>query len=305
MGHGAGGKEQEAQGMEHRAQGMERRAKVFTRDETLPGGKNDNYSFSSVIKKPLDVADNTSDKTLYISRASQMDRELAKEIFNFFKDRFLLGYSGFNASNIVTLIKENRQLLIKALQIADSDIVNIRIDKKKVPLKSVSVTFPAATATVSDVQQELFHISTYHKTSPEIAFDFGSEESGGTKNMFVILLSVLDIIRNNKILLIDEIELSLHTSIVQFIIRLFYSSDSAQLIFTTHNTKLLDLDKIRKDQIYFVDKKSDASTDLYSLFDYKDFRDTMDVEKAYLQGRFDAVPFIDDSLTNLKTLING
>ncbi|MCX6327214.1 MAG: hypothetical protein NT144_11280 [Bacteroidia bacterium] len=46
-------------------------------------------------------------------------------------------------------------------------------------------------------------------------------------------------------------------------------------------------------------------TDLYSLFDYKDFRDTMDVEKAYLQGRFDAVPFIDDSLANLKSLING
>jgi AAA15 family ATPase/GTPase len=92
---------------------------------------------------------------------------------------------------------------------------------------------------------------------------------------------------------------------VEFIIKLFYSSASAQLIFSTHNTKLLDLDKIRKDQIYFVNKKSNGSTDLYSLFDYKDFRETMDVEKAYLQGRFDAIPFIYDSSDNLKSLING
>lgn len=282
-----------------------KRAKAFTRDETIKGEKKDRYSFSNAIKKPLDVAENTSDKTLYISRASQMDRDLAKDIFNFFRDQFILGYTGFNAINMETLIKGNKQLLIEALQIADSDIVNIKIDKKEIPVKSVSVTFPAATATISDAQQELIHITTYHKTSPAIPFDFGTEESGGTRNLFIILLSVLDIIKNNKVLLIDEIESSLHISIVEFIIKLFYSSGSAQLIFSTHNTKLLDLDKIRKDQIFFVNKKQDGSTDLYSLFDYKDFRETMDVEKAYLQGRFDAVPYIDDSLTNLKSLING
>jgi len=217
----------------------------------------------------------------------------------------MLGNILLNANNIETLIKDNRHMIIKALQIADNDIVNIKVEKKEVPVKSFNVTFPAATATVIDEKQEIIHITTYHKTSPDIAFDFNSEESGGTRNLFVILLSVLDIIKNNKVLLIDEIESSLHTSIVEFIIKLFYISNSAQLIFSTHNTKLLDLDKIRKDQIYFVNKKSNASTDLYSLFDYKDFRDTMDVEKAYLQGRFDAIPFIDDSLANLKSLING
>ncbi len=282
-----------------------RRAKIFERDETIKGEKKGKYSFGNAIKKPLDVAENTSDKTLYISRASQMDREIAKEIFTFFNEQFILGYTGFNNINIETLIRDNRQLLLKALQIADSDIVNIKAEKKEIPVKSVSVTFPAATATVSDEQQELIHITTYHKTAPGISFDFGTEESGGTVKMFNILLPVLDIVRNNKILLIDEIELSLHTSIVEFIIKLFYASNSAQLIFSTHNTKLLDLNKVRKDQIYFVNKKLDASTDLYSLFDYKDFRDTMDAEKAYLQGRFDAVPFLDDSLVNLKTLING
>jgi AAA15 family ATPase/GTPase len=283
----------------------ERRAKVFTRNETINGDKKDKYSFSNAIKKPLDVAENTSDKTLYISRASQMDRELAKDIFNFFNEQFILGYTGFNALNIETLIKTNKKLIIKALQIADNDIVDLKIEKKEIPVKSFSLKLPSATASMKDEQKEVFHITTYHKTSPGIAFDFGSEESDGTKNLFFILLSVLDIIKKNKVLLIDEIESSLHISIVEFIIKLFYVSNSGQLIFSTHNTKLLDLDKIRKDQIYFVNKKSDASTDLYSLFDYKDFRETMDVEKAYLQGRFDAVPFIDDSIANLKSLING
>ena len=267
--------------------------------------KTDKYSFRTGIKKPLDVAENTSEKTLYISRASQMDREMGKEIFTFFSEQFILAYTGTTNANVETLIKENKLLLIKALQIADNDIVNIKLDKKKVPVKSFSYTFPAGTATVKDEEQELLHITTYHRTAPGVPFDFNIEESDGTKNLFMILLTVLDIVRNNKVLLIDEIELSLHSIIVEFIIQLFYAGTSAQLIFSTHNTKLLDLSKIRKDQIYFVNKKADASTDLYSLFDYKDFRDTMDVEKAYLQGRFDAIPFINDSIANLKSLING
>jgi AAA15 family ATPase/GTPase len=282
-----------------------KRAKIFTRDEGISGEKKDKYSFRDVITRPLDVAENTSDKTLYISRASQMDREIGKTIFNFFNDQLFLGYRGLNAPDIEALIKENRKLLITALQIADSDIVDIKIKKKAFPVKNVNVSFPTSTATFTDEQKELIHITTYHKASPDIAFDFDSEESGGTKNLFLILLSLFDIIKNNKVLLIDEIGSNLHTSIIEFIIKFFYAGNSAQLIFSTHNTRLLDLDKIRKDQIYFVNKKKDASTDLYSLFDYKDFRDTMDVEKAYLQGRFDAIPFIDDSLANLKSLING
>jgi hypothetical protein len=283
----------------------DRRAKVFTRDENIAGEKKDKYSFGSGIKRPMDVAENTSDKTLFISRASQMDRELGKEIFRFFNEQLLLGYTGFNAPNIEALIADNKQSLIAALQIADSDIVDIKTRKRTMPFKSVDIHLPASTATVNDVQQEMIQVITNHKASPGIAFDLASEESAGTRNLFKILLSLFDIVKNNKILLIDEIELSLHSRIVEFIIKLFYTSDSAQLIFTTHNTKLLDLEKIRKDQIYFVNKKSDASTDLYSLFDYKDFRENMDVEKAYLQGRFDAIPFVDDSIANLKSLIHG
>ena len=52
---------------------------------------------------------------------------------------------------------------------------------------------------------------------------------------------------------------------------------------------------LRKDQVYFVNKRQDGSSELYSLFDFKDFRENMDLEKAYMQGRFDAIPYIVES----------
>jgi AAA15 family ATPase/GTPase len=119
------------------------------------------------------------------------------------------------------------------------------------------------------------------------------------------MLNIIDIIKNDKILLIDEIETSLHTSIIEFIIQLFNKSEKSQLIYTTHNTKLLDLKKTRKDQIYFVNKSQSGVTELYSLFDFKDFRENMDAEKAYLQGRFDAIPFIDLSQSFINEIKNG
>ena len=108
------------------------------------------------------------------------------------------------------------------------------------------------------------------------------------------MLSVRDVVRNNKTMFLDEVETSLHTRLVEYLINLFHNSRSAQLIFTTHNTHLLDMTRFRKDQIFFVNKRDDGSSDLYSLFDYKDFREKMDLEKAYLQGRFDAVPYVNE-----------
>jgi uncharacterized protein len=279
--------------------------KIFTRDERLGKTKKDIYSFGSVIKRPLDVANNTSNKTLYISRASQMDREVAKNIFNYFNNTFILRYLGHNAPQIENLFNSYKTQLLEALRIADSDIIDIKIRKVKQQGKNYNANLEDLTLSVEDVIQDALHIKTYHKADPGVGFDLVSEESDGTKKLFVIMLNVLDIVSNNKILLIDEIGTSLHTDIIEYIFNLFRAGKNAQLICTTHNTRFLNLTKFRKDQIYFVNKKEDASTDLYSLYDYSDFRDTMDLEKAYLQGRFDAVPFINDSIENLKSIING
>jgi len=234
-----------------------------------------------------------------------MDREIAKEVFTYFHSRFILQYVGFGVSAIETLSNQNKQQLIEALKIADSDIVDVKIKVLKKPAKNISANLTSMTLTVEDVVQDHLQIKTYHKASPDIAFDFITEESQGTIKLFFIMLTILDVVKNNKVLLIDEIEDSLHPMIIEYIFNIFRSGKKAQLICTTHNTKFLDLKKFRKDQIFFANKKEDGSTDLYSLYDYSDFRDTMDVEKAYLQGRFDAVPLINDSQVKLKTLFNG
>ena len=284
-----------------------RKAKVFKRDERIDGDKKDKYSFSNVIRRPLDVAENTSVKTLFVSRASQMDRVIGKELFNFFNEQFILGYTGFNSHSLERNLIKNKEFLLKALQIADSDIIDISYNKEKVKLQSFQLSFGAEKESVNneDSEGEVLKIVTYHKAAPNIAFDFDTEESEGTKKLFVILLSILDIVRNNKTLLIDEIDTSLHSNLVEFIINLFHASEKAQLIFTTHNTNLLNLRKIRKDQVFFVNKLQDGFSDLYSLFDYKDFRENMDAEKGYLQGRFDAISFIDETKSSLKTILDG
>jgi AAA15 family ATPase/GTPase len=279
--------------------------KIFTRDEQLGKTKKEKYSFGDLIKRPMDVAENTSVKTLYISRASQMDREIGKEIFNYFHNQFILDYVGFGASAIETLSNQNKQQLIEAIKIADSDIVDVSIKVLKKAGKHYKADSKTMTLTVEDVVQDYLQIKTYHKSSPSIAFDFLTEESQGTIKLFFIMLTILDVVKKNKVLLIDEIEDSLHPKIIEYLFNIFRTGEKAQLLCTTHNTRFLDLKKVRKDQIYFANKKSNGSTDLYSLYDYSDFRDTMDLEKAYLQGRFDAVPFLDDSQQKIKSLLHG
>lgn len=284
-----------------------RLAKIFMRDEKASAIKREKYSFGSAINKPNDVSINTSDKTLFISRASQMDRELAKDIFNYFNERFLLQYVGLSVSHVIRLFKENRDLILEGLQKADSDIVKIDLSTEVVSTKTLTATFSEEDnkSSVEDGQELALKIRTYHKFAPNIPFDFETEESAGTKKLFHILLRIIDVIKNNKVLLIDEIDTHLHSDIVEYIINLFHAGSGAQLIFSTHNTNLLDLKKMRKDQLYFVNKKETGATELYSLFDFKDFRESMDAEKGYLQGRFDAIPFVDDSISSLKSLIDG
>lgn len=277
-----------------------RKRLVFGRDERKGPDKKSIYEFRSIIHRPLDVASNTSNKTLFVSRASQMDRDVAKDVFRYFNERFILNYYGYNSYSIESLLNTNKDLILKVLKAADSDIVNIQSQQEfKTLTTAVFDSQSNQLLSRDDIQKPQLKIITYHRNNPDVPFDFYSEESSGTQEFFHMMLTILNIIRNNKVLLVDEISMGLHVNLVEYILNLFHKSESAQLIFSTHNTNLLNMKKLRKDQVYFVNKRDDGSSDLYSLFDYKDFRENMDAEKAYLQGRFDAIPFIDESSDTL------
>lgn len=253
-----------------------RRARVFTRHGIQPP----KYTFGEgLITRPLDVVTNTSDKNLFLTRASSMNREIAQRVYRYFLDDLLPGIQTSDVQSNTDNFNAYKPLILRALSICDTDIVDIKINKAN------------------------GHFVTYHKENPSLPFDLLTEESDGTIKLFRILLNLLDVVKHGKTLLLDEFDSSLHIRLADFIIDLVHASKASQLLFTSHCTNLIDIHRFRKDQIAFVNKRSNASTEVYSLFDYKDFRDNMDAEKAYIQGRFDAVPYVESSVSGLKSLL--
>ena len=272
-----------------------RRAKIFSR-------QGDEFSFAEgVIPRAKDVAFNTSRKNLFLSRASSMNRELAQRLYQYFLTTFLLGLVPLSDSSIEELFVKYKKVVLEALNVCDSDICNIELRKEKAQQFSINFGDSASPAQLQDV--EIVKFLTYHKFAPQIPFDMATEESNGTRQLFGVLLRLLDVVRNKKALMIDEFDLSLHTLLADFILDLIHASSNSQLLFTSHNTNLIDVSRLRKDQILFVNKKEDGSTEVYSLFDFKEFRENMDAEKGYKQGRFDAIPIVNSSVSSLKQLL--
>lgn len=274
-----------------------KRAKVFTRDENAE----EVYSFSpGIIVKPKDVAINTGKKNLFLSRASSMNRELPQELYRYFLNTFLLGLVDLNSVSIAENFNAYKKVILKALSICDTDICDIKVRHEQVPAPIMS---SPASPELNFRMIDILRFQTIHKRAPNVVFDLDVEESNGTRKLFQILLRLLDVVRNGKSLMMDEFDMGLHTRLADFIIDLIHASENSQLLFTSHNTNLIDMKRLRKDQVVFVNKLDDGSTEVYSLYDYKDFRDNMDAEKGYIQGRFDAVPFVDSTVMNLKQLL--
>lgn len=135
------------------------------------------------------------------------------------------------------------------------------------------------------------YIYTYHfdKQGNKVPFTF-DKESAGTRKAVAIFGLVNLALRLGKGLIIDELNNQLHPLLQKYIVDLFYNNSSkAQLIYTTHDTTLLDKQYVRRDQIWFADKNEYGESTLYSLADYK-IRNDKSFTKDYLSGVFDAIP---------------
>jgi len=135
-------------------------------------------------------------------------------------------------------------------------------------------------------------ISMLHKSDSKILFE-AYEESDGTLR----ILELIDILlSDNKVFIIDEIDRSLHPILTIAFIKEFLKSckdKNIQLIITTHEDNLLDYKIVRRDEVWFTDKDEESATTLYSLEQFKDdARFDRRIDKAYLEGRFGAVPKI-------------
>ncbi len=140
----------------------------------------------------------------------------------------------------------------------------------------------------------LFNMQHRSKDGSHIPFDI-HEESDGTQRMIHLLPAMFSLHEDEeRVLIIDELDRRLHPLISRLVVEAALAGrNQSQLIFTTHDTNLLNLDLLRRDEIWFAEKDKEGASHLYSLAEFKTRAD-LKIEKGYLNGRFGAIPFIGD-----------
>ncbi|MBL8651386.1 MAG: AAA family ATPase [Sphingopyxis sp.] len=119
------------------------------------------------------------------------------------------------------------------------------------------------------------------------------DESSGTRRLMDLFPMLYSLRQRELVYVVDELDRKLHPLLAYRFLSSFLEQGKGQLIFTTHTTYILDLDLLRRDEIWLMQKKDDGASEIYSLADFK-VRPDLDVRKGYLQGRFGAVPFLGD-----------
>lgn len=192
------------------------------------------------------------------------------------------------------------------LKQADINISSIKVDTKEVvdeAILPIQIMVQGKMISQSGRKKYEVEITTGHTVVDENGTQKKyslrlQEESLGTQLLFFYGAFLKDAFESGKTLILDEIDKSMHPSLVKFIMNLFRDPDinkvGAQLIVTTHETGILTLDMFRRDQIYFTEKDSKTGiTDLYSLDEFS-VRKTENIEKGYLMGRYGAIPFLQN-----------
>jgi AAA15 family ATPase/GTPase len=252
-----------------------------------------------------DLEEKTRDNGLFLAVVDQFNGAIAKKIFSWFK--IFYPFSGLasheNFRNISSYLltsadyKESLKQFFLDLDLGFSDIIVNKITEGK--------------------KEELYEIFTVHEVydennepSHQVQFNLTERESAGTNKIYNLGCLIFTVLRFGGLLVVDELDTSMHPNLTVVITRLFNSKEenphNAQLIFTTHDTNLLENGNYRRDQIYFVEKDHYGASDLYSLVEYKEpdgktVRKDRSFKKDYIQGRYGAIPYIG----NLTNLINN
>ncbi|MDR0934989.1 MAG: ATP-binding protein [Erysipelotrichaceae bacterium] len=218
------------------------------------------------------------------------------DIYNFFKNRFITitpEVSRFLDITPVNLIQDEelKKFTVKLLQAADFNISDISLAKRPLSMKFQTP--------LGITQPEKSVLLLKHGNGPyggQLEF---VQESIGTKKMIVLAQFLYTVFSKSSVMIVDELESSLHPELTKFIINCFLDETinkyNSQLIFTSHETSLLSLELFRREQINFVYKNPETcSTYIKSLSDFS-VRKTDNIEKGYLAGRYNTSPEIDET----------
>jgi AAA15 family ATPase/GTPase len=284
--------------------------------------ENDGIEVMKGFNEGKELEERTRDNALFLAVVDQFNGKTAKSIMAWFNNFVTIsGLSHETYTGITFSLLDNdktNHLLQDFYNTADLGFDKVKLIKKEFDATRLPKDMPES------IMQELrtklqgkmmVNARTLHKKYDaqnkvigSVEFDMDSQESSGTNKVFNISGPVFDVLNDGGVLVIDELDASLHPLLTLAITKLFNSKEhnlkDAQLIFATHDTNLLSYGNYRRDQIYFVEKDQFGASDLYSLVEYKEegaikaIRKDRSFEKDYIQGRYGAIPFIGD-LSNI------
>lgn len=274
-----------------------------------------NYEYNSPeIKKELKTCETKNlDNMLFLSTATQWNCKSTRDAYQWFIEKIDTYSPEMIKNNIVNYLdinKNNKELkpfLLNIFKHADINITDYVFESKKMDPEKVQL--PPINGLdeklINSLKQNAieYKLTTNHKVNvdgveKEYTLDI-SQESMGTQTLLGYGINIINALKKGKTMVVDEIETSLHPMLVRYIVGLFNDKESnpngAQLVFTTHDVNLLDLDLFRRDQIYFVEKDESGTSDLYSLSEYSPRKDE-NIRKGYMQGRYGAIPYIESGV---------
>jgi AAA15 family ATPase/GTPase len=273
----------------------------FERHYDAASGK-DVYDFGVGLKGPKSVWEGaTRPNALFLSMAVQLNSEQLQPVFAWFVNQLAIFNEitplGQHFSVDMLRKPEGKRAICDFLTSADISISDIEVVTRKVSGQAVHFDMAAGKTEVRNEEQEVNELLFHHVTEQGKAVFSLGDESMGTRNLLFLTGPVLDILNKGMVLVVDELDSSLHPLLVRRLVELFQNpvvnQKGAQLIFTTHDTSLLDPDLFRRDQIWFVEKDRDQASKLYPLSDFSP-RKNEALERGYLVGRFGALPFLGD-----------
>ena len=277
---------------------------IFTRTN-----KNE-YTFPKTEESKLkSIESKNIENKLFLATATNWNYEKTKDAYLWFVN-CIDTYNSFDSISKEVLIdySNNGELktftlnMLKEFDIFIKDL-NVSYEEKEMDTNMVNMFIPPAAKTVgtpmvSNVKIELIH-EVVDENNNTFNIGMGLEaESEGTRILFFRAPFLKHAFEDNKVIVIDELEKSLHPAIVEYIIKMFnnkkINKSNSQLIFTTHAINLLSLELFRRDQIWFTEKDpKTAASDLYPLDSFSVRKDE-NIQKGYINGRYGAIPFIRD-----------
>jgi len=191
--------------------------------------------------------------------------------------------------------------VLSFLKQADLYIKDLHVTEKKYDLAKFPKDLPEEFKN-EFLNRSFFDVKLSHEVvgGEDVYIDL-NDESDGTQKFFSLIGPLMETFASGGVLFADELNYNLHPNMLKFLVSLFHdttlNSSGAQLIFSTHDTAILDQKNLRRDQVWFVDKKKDHSTKLYPLTDFSPRKDREDLSKNYLLGRYGALPYFKSIVT--------